>query len=118
MEEVNSSNSPRRRRRHRRPKKKNIFEKINTFFISDGISYSKEKKIVKKRKKLLKKSIEYMLWGIVVFVLIMAVIDMLSEVSIKDIRNDGKNTRKRTFIYPEHNHLQKTNFTLIKFAYS
>lgn len=118
MEEVKSSGGARRRRSSRSSQKKSFFDKIHTYFISDGISYRKEKNIVKKRKKLLKKILEYILWGLVVGILIMALIDIFSEVSFKDRRNTGKSTRKRAFICPDYSKLPGKKFSLIKFAYT
>ena len=122
MENVSesSSNSGRRRRRHRLPKKISVFEKINNYFVAaDGVSYRREKNIVKRRRKLFKKILEYTLWGIVIAIIVTTVVNMLSEVSIKDRRN----TRKKTMIFPDqkqiHNELtlsmpsKKKNYILL-----
>ncbi len=108
MEEINADNTPIRRRRHSRKKKtKNFFEKAQDYFITDGISIRKEKSIKKKRKKLFKKVLEFFLWGMVLAILVYAVTDMLSEVSIKDRRNISKPKKKASIEL--HDSIKKNN---------
>lgn len=103
MEEKNED-APVRRRRHSRPKKrKSIIEKASYFFITETLRADRESK-EKKRKKRLKKILEYSLWGLVAIVLVIALIDIFSEVSIKDRRNTGKGKKKAAIAAPVRNY--------------
>lgn len=90
----------RRRRRHKKNTKPSILEKINSLLISEPISKSDSRKT--KRKKTIKKMIELALWSLVIIILLFGLIELFSEVEIKDRRNQSKFRKRSDIIEKRH----------------
>lgn len=110
---THSSDQPsRKKRRHRKPSEKSILERIKPYFSDKGLTPKRKERYQKKRKKLIKGIFEYIMWALVIGTLIISIIYLFSDISIKDRRNK----RKKAYEAPVTK--QPEDLIRIKFAYT